>query len=230
MEELKKENEKINPFDDMSILQRTVNSVIPEMFNIYFTDNQKYIRELIEKINTANSKANNKFWFNTGTENNTIDKFINYKEDHYILNNRLIKITGVWGSFSSIQDDDVLLFVFENLPKFKIEDEYFNGEYSSIAVINNDYICPEFATDSGYVRYNGKVIPVNELSIEYIYVNEDGDEKYFVIGTNYQCSIYRKNDFYLQALQKHDVLNEDLIRKYKKLIRNNKHPYIYECL
>ena len=78
----------------MYLLADIITSAIPEMYdNVFFTENPEYIHELVEKINSA--KPNRLFWFNTGLANNQIANFSNYEKNIYLLNCKLIKITGV---------------------------------------------------------------------------------------------------------------------------------------
>lgn len=85
--------------------------------------------------------------------------------------------------------------------------------------------------ESGFVRYNGKVVPTNELKIQerFIYP-ENLHERYYAVGAFAHCSIIQKNDCYLDALQKKENLTQDDIRNYRKQISCNKSKEIHMYL
>lgn len=214
---MKAEHEnKIDPFNDMGIFRAAVAQVLPEMFEkVYFTKNAEYISELIQKISSV--KTNKPLWYNTGRANNEISNFENFEEGKYILNNKLIKITGVWGYFGIDEYQDVLIFQFENLPAFEMEE----GKFCHIIIADNDVYLPGSADCSGYIRYKGKVYNAKELNIKHIYVEPEDEDRYFIVSTFYQGSNYFRNDIFLRELQQYGVLSEKLIVKYRQNINLN---------
>ena len=80
---------------------------------------------------------------------------------------------------------------------------------------------PLSAINSGHVRYKGKVYKTDELNIKEIYVNPDNKDRYFAIGTIFQCSIYFKNDNFLRTLQHNIPLSKELLLEYRKNISTN---------
>lgn len=222
---MRDKDKEIDPFEDMYLLADVITSVIPEMYNnVFFTENPEYIHELVKKINSA--KPNRLFWFNTGLANNQITNFSNYEENIYLLNCKLIKITGVWGCLSSDIYNDLLIFEFENLPPFILDGQ----EYYHIAIINSDTMLPLSAISSGHVRYKGKVYKTDELNIKEIYVNPDDKDRYFAIGTFFQCSTYFKNDQFLRNLQHNIPLSKELLLEYRKNISTNIRDEVYTYL
>lgn len=222
---LKAADREINPFDDMYIFSDIVRSTIPEFYGtIGYTENKDYIRCLVKKINSAQSKR--KFEYSTGTSSNTIEMFKEIENGDYLLNWRQITICGIWGSFSSNIYDDVLIFKLENPKPYIINGE----EHYGIAVINSEEIVPVGYIESGYIRYKDEVYDTSDLNIEERYIYDYDKDKYLIMGAFHQCSILMENDKYIKELQRYDQLDKEKIKSLKSKIREKKANDVYMYL
>jgi serine/threonine-protein kinase len=217
---------EINPFDDMHIFSQIIRSTVPEFFNgIAYTNNKNDINSLLLKIKSA--KTNRPFEFNTGTSNNTIENIEILNNGNILINWHELNVSGMWGCLSNDTYNDIL--ILETLP---VQPYIINEQEEwAVAVIEDSYMIPIKEIESGFVRYNGKVVPTNELKIQerYIYP-ENLQERYYAVGAFAHCSIIQKNDCYLDALQKKENSTQDDVRNYRKQISRNKSKEIHMYL
>lgn len=220
------EPKEVNPFDDMHTFSHLVRSTIPEFFNdIAYTDNKDDINSLLLKFCAA--KTNRPFEFNTGTSNNTIDKIEILDNENILINCHELNISGMWGCLSNDTYNDIL--ILETLP---VKPYTINGQEEwAVAIIEDSYLIPIREIESGFVRYNGKVVPTSELKIQerYLYP-EDLHQRYYAIGVFAHCSIIQKNDCYLDLLQEKKKLTREDIKNYRKQITRNKSKELYMYL
>lgn len=212
------EPKEINPFDDMHTFSHLVRSTIPEFFNdIAYTNNKDDINSILLKFCTA--KTNRPFEFNTGTSNNTIDNIEILENGNTLLNWHELNIAGMWGCLSNDTYNDIL--ILETIP---VKPYTINGQEEwAVAIIEDSHMIPIREIESGFVRYNGKVIPTSKLKIQerYLYP-EDLCQRYYAIGAFAHCSIIQKNDCYLESLQEKENLTREDIKNYRKQISRNK--------
>jgi len=220
------EPKEVNPFDDMHTFSHLVRSTIPEFFNdIAYTDNKDDINSLLLKFCAA--KTNRPFEFNTGTSNNTIDNIEILDNENILINWHELNISGMWGCLSNDTYNDIL--ILETLP---VKPYTINWQEEwAVAIIEDSYMIPIREIESGFVRYNGKVVPTSELKIQerYLYP-EDLHQRYYAIGVFAHCSIIQKNDCYLDLLQEKKKLTREDIKNYRKQITRNKSKELHMYL
>lgn len=220
------ENKEINPFDDMHIFSQIIRSTVPEFFNgIAYTNNKNEINSLLLKMKST--KTNRPFEFNTGTSNNTIENIEILDNGNILINWHELNVSGMWGCLSNDTYNDIL--ILETLP---VKPYIINEQEEwAVAVIEDSYMIPIKEIESGFVRYNGRVVPTNELKIQERYIYPESlHERYYAVGAFAHCSIIQKNDCYLDALQKKENLTQDDIRNYRKQISRNKSKEIHMYL
>lgn len=216
LNEFKMHSKEIDPFEDMRLLSQIVRSTVPEFFqNVYSTDDKQEIKSLLSKIHAAT--PNRLFEYNTGTSNNQITSIKSLDNGNYLLNYREVNIVKIWGLLNNSVYNDVIVLDTKPVNPYVID----NKEYTGIAIINGELVVPVEKIESGYIRYKGEVMPINQLDIEERYIYDDSD-RYFAIGAFHQCTIILENDKYISKLQEINNLDNDIIIELQKQISKNK--------
>jgi len=218
-EKKKKEIKIIDPFEDMFKFHKAIVSVVPEFFNsVYNITDKGVMYELFNSIFSC--KYNESLCFNTGIGNNSISSIIKLENDDFLMEERQLNIRKVWGFLNDRLYDDILLLEIDNSSPYKIEGK----EYYHVAVIKNEDgeedIVPYEKTLSGYIRYNGKVHKISDLTIQERKIRND--YKVIVIAPSHNCTIIPENDKFLEKLQCINELQQEDIRELKRKIYKNK--------
>ncbi|PJI06560.1 MULTISPECIES: serine/threonine-protein kinase [Clostridium] len=204
-----------NPFDDMYMFSDIIRSINPDFYNnVSYIEDKKQINKLLSKISKA--KFNRRIEFNTGIGNDTIEKIQLLSNGNFLINGNEIKIKRVWGSLSSNFYDDILILELDKILPYKIN----GNECYGVAVIENKEIIPIDKIESGYVKIDNKVYKREDLKIEERYINTS--YKKILIGTFGQCTIFYKNDEYIEEIQNVPCLNKEIIINLKNKISRNK--------
>lgn len=214
---MKEKNKKIDPFDEMWLLNDAIRKTEPESYrNIKCIDDNTILKNLISNINEKNFEKNS-LWVTYGFGNLDISKLEYIKDNIIVINQRELFVEKIWlYSGDTLYDD---LIVIETKTE-GIEGYNIDGEISSHAYIINDsyYIKPEVA-DSGYFKKDGKVISIDDVSKEYR--DRYNSNKYYIIGTRWNCTLVRENERIINEFQSKKA-NEENIKSLIDTIRMNK--------
>lgn len=211
---------EIDPFDDMYVFHNAVLRVVPEVYNNAFAITDKDVMcELFNSI--FSDKYNRELEFNTGTGNNTISSIIRLENNEFLMGPRQINIRSIWGLFTSDVYDDILLLEIEDSSPYIIE----GNEYYSVAVIENEDIVPYDTISSGYVRYKSKVYDISDLKIQERFIGNN--YKVIAIAPFHNCTVIKKNDIFLERLQRIGNLKQEDLYDLKEKIHMNRTEDVY---
>ncbi|MEW4206420.1 protein kinase [Bacillus thuringiensis] len=218
MEQIKKSRRKVDPFDEMYMLNDAISATCPSVSKgLQFVEDEKYIKRLVENINKQNFKR--KLWYNTGIGNLDFGSLKYLGDKKILLNCREIKIKGIWLYIGSVYDDLIMLETEENEP-FIIDGE----ETYSALIIDNKHIVHSHHLNSGYIEIEDEVYRLSELEVE------DRDRsnpyKYYFIGTQYHCSIIWRNDHILNDFQEKRIANRKTVANLIEDLRIEKHEEV----
>ena len=204
----------------MYVFHNAVLRVVPEVYNNAFAITDKDVMcELFNSI--FSDKYNRELEFNTGTGNNTISSIIRLENNEFLMGPRQINIRSIWGLFTSDVYDDILLLEIEDSSPYIIE----GNEYYAVAVIENEDIVPYDAIASGYVRYKGKVHDISDLNIQERIIGNN--YKVIAIAPFHNCTVIKKNDIFLERLQRVGNLKQEDLYDLKEKIHMNRTEDVY---
>ncbi|MEC1525439.1 protein kinase [Neobacillus niacini] len=215
IEEIKDSRRKVDPFEEMSILNDVIRATCPSVSEgLQFVEDEKYIKRLVENINKQKFKR--KLEFNTGRGDSDFSKLTYLGNKTVLFDYREVKIKGIWLYINSSYDDLILIETEENEPFI------INGKETYYAlIINDEHIVGSHHLNSGYVEIEDEVYSLKDVKVEEYYrVN---DYKYISIGTKFHSSIIPENDSFLYNLQDNVSINEETVAKLIKNLRRNKH-------
>lgn len=218
---------KVDPFDEMFLLNNAIRKSEPEAYcKFKCINDNKILKQLILNINDEKFK-NNSLWFTAGTENNYITRFKYEADNRILLNDKELFIKKVWlYCDDSIYNDLIILETKTNddgIDEFEV-----NGEkMSHITILNGKhYIKPEIA-QSGYVKINDQIVDIHEFERDYR--DRFNENKFYLIGTKWSCSMQIENDATIERFQDLEA-DETSVSELKKALKKNKHYDVYERL
>lgn len=219
MEQMKKSKKKIDPFDEMYLLNDAIRATCPlASQNLQYVQDEKYIKRLVDNINKQNFKQ--ELWFNTGIGNNYITKMKYLGNNRILMNHREIKVIGLWLYEGSHYDDLIIIETEQDEPYI------INGQETYYAMkLNDEYFVEAHHLNSGYIEIADEVYNISDLKVEEY--DRTFSYKYYFIGTKYHCSIIEENDKYLSQFQKNEVQSKKLVAQLIDKIRMNKHEEVY---
>ncbi|NFF40258.1 hypothetical protein FCV41_12660 [Clostridium argentinense] len=213
IKELANEN-KNDPFKDMRTFSEIMRSVNPDFYGFSIIDNKFEIEELFQKI--SNGDFDQPLWFNTGSSNSDLKKIEKLDNGNYSIDGMEINVIKVWGSVSDTLYNDLCIIETSVIEPYKIDGK----EYGNVAIVNNDIMLPIEKLYSGFIKINNKVISTRDVEIEERYIFDEN--KYILIGPEYNCVNMENNDSLIEELQHIEELNSDIILSFKKNISKNK--------
>lgn len=206
---------EIDPFEDMIKFHDAILSVVPECYNQpFFIDDKTEICQLFNAI--FERSYDKSIWFNTGIGNSEISSICEIENHSFLMDWRELNIQCVWGFLTADLYDDILLIEVGESAPYEIGGE----EYWGVAVIENDEMVPIDEIEGGYVRYKGSVHKTSSLNIQERYIRNE--YKKIAIGPSSNCTIYSRNDVFLEALQKKDKLKSEDLFELKNQIHMNR--------
>lgn len=218
---LKDRFSKVDPFDEMLLLNRSIRETCPSVGRgIQGVEDEKYIKRLIENINTKRFKK--ELWFNTGIGNNSITSLKYLNDNRILIDESEFKVKKLWlYAGDSLYDDVLMIEVDKNIQPFVINDR----EFYSAVIIDEEVILEPYYYESGYIEINDEVKKLSEIDFEYRV--KRNDYKFILIGTEYNCTIIEENDSILRYLQDSDINDSSDLSEFIKKIRSKKHREVY---
>ncbi|WP_286162593.1 protein kinase [Bacillus sp. AFS029533] len=214
IKEIKDSRKAVDPFDEMYLLNDAIRATCPNVsIGVQYVDDEKYIKRFVENINKKNFK--HRLWFNTGRGDNNFSSLRYLGNKKLMLDNKELKIKGLWLYTESCYNDLIIMETEENEP-FNING---NETYYGL-LINNEFLVEAHHLSSGYLEIDDQVYKLSDLKVEEF--DRSNYYKYYFIGTMYHSSIIPENDTLLDEFQDQEN-NIDTVLDLIKKLRRKKH-------